>query len=99
MMSGLVGTSKLLIRPVANKDWCIWRMNEEKLSYPLFTVPEKDEAVEVGRKLAKILELPCEIRDKKCEGCNVYVTTLSPFLNGKEEVQLCPRCINVLKKK
>lgn len=60
-MAKPIGTSKLRLRQAPNKEWGIWRVNGEGVPYLILTLPIIDEAIELGKKLGKALNLPCTI--------------------------------------
>jgi len=60
-MAKPIGTSKLRVRQVPNGEWGVWRLNDNKIPYLLLTFPTIDEAIEIGKKLGKKLNLSCQI--------------------------------------
>jgi len=99
-MSKPIGTTRMLVRPLEEGTWGIWRVNEEGIPIgPLLIDPDLEEVTQKAKDLGKILGLPCEVRDKKCMTCGIYTTKLYPFWNGKKDIQICIRCQKTLKKK
>jgi hypothetical protein len=60
-MARPLGTKMLKVRQAPNKEWGVWRVNEDGYPYLLITDPDVDEAVELANKLCKTFNLTCKV--------------------------------------
>jgi len=97
-MAKPIGISKLRVRQAPNREWGIWIMNEGGYYiYPILTFPNIEEAIELGNKIGKVLNLPCDvIRSvfylEKKKSKSVSNSNKKKIIDGKIRDKTCSQC-------
>jgi len=61
MASSIQGTAGFLMKKTLGDEWGVYRVNGEKKSYLMMPFLDVEEAVKVGREIAKRFNMSCQI--------------------------------------